>query len=212
MFLDIPETVQTRMSALEERDRIDRVDGTERLERLRQIPSETGRFIALLAALAPEGTWIEIGTSAGYSSLWLALAARERATTLRTFEILSSKATMAAETFATAGVDDVVTLVHGDFLGHVDDLGDISFCFLDAEKDVYDRCYEAVVSKMVPGGLLVADNAISHQVDLRPMLDKALADPRVDAMIAPIGKGELVCRRRANTRDILETGRNPDSH
>jgi len=199
------------MSALEERDRVDRADGTERLDRLRQIPRETGHFIALLAASAPRDTWIEIGTSAGYSSLWLALAARERDATLTTFELLASKHAMAAETFATAEVNDVVTLVQGDFLDHVNELGDISFCFLDAEKEVYERCYQAVVPKLVPGGLLVADNAISHQVDLQSLLDTALSDPRVDAMIVPIGKGELVCRRRTVLHDVLKVDQSPDS-
>ena len=55
--------------------------------------------------------------------------------------------------------------------------------------------YEVLVPAMVPGGILVADNAINHQVTLRPMLDRALQDQRVDALIVPIGKGELVCRR-----------------
>ena len=45
-------------------------------------------------------------------------------------------------------------------------------------------------------GLLVADNAISRQADLQPMLDAALSDPRVDALVVPIGTGELVCRKR----------------
>jgi predicted O-methyltransferase YrrM len=49
---------------------------------------------------------------------------------------------------------------------------------------------------MVSGGLLVADNAINHEETLRPMLDRALSDPRVDAMIVPIARGELVCRKR----------------
>ena len=211
VFLDIPDVVQARMSTLEQRDRIDRTDGTERLDRLRQIPPETGHFIALLAASAPRGSWIEIGTSAGYSSLWLALAVRERGATLTTFELLSSKYAMAIDTFAAAQVNDVVTPVLGDFLDHVDELNDISFCFLDAEKEVYGRCYHDVVSRLVPGGLLVADNALSHEVDLRSMLDAALSDPRVDAMIVPIGKGELVCRRRTSIRDIPAVAQIPDS-
>ena len=48
---------------------------------------------------------------------------------------------------------------------------------------------------MIEGGILVADNAINHYKTLKPMLDKALVDERVDALIVPIGKGELVCRR-----------------
>jgi predicted O-methyltransferase YrrM len=196
MFHDIPDSMSLAMRALEDRDAIDRVDGTAQLDRLRQIPPETGRFIALLAASSPPGSWVEIGTSAGYSSLWLALACRERAQILTTFEVLETKATMASATFASAQVNDVITLVHGDFLDFVGQLGDISFCFLDAEKNIYGQCYEAVVPRLVPGGLLVADNAINHLVTLAPMIDAALVDPRVDALVVPVGEGELVCRKR----------------
>ena len=196
MFHDIPQPMHKKMEELERRDAIDHIDGTAMLDRLRQIPPETGRFLALLAASAPKGAWIEIGTSAGYSTLWLALACRERGQTLTTFEILAAKSAIAAQTIAAAEVSDVVTLVEGDFLTHIDGLGDIGFCFLDAEKDIYGPCYDVIVPRLVPGGLLVADNAISRQTDLQPMLDAALSDPRVDALVVPIGTGELVCRKR----------------
>ena len=196
MFGDIPQSIHQKMDELEKRDAIDRVDGTAMLDRLRQIPPETGKFLTLLAASAPKGAWIEIGTSAGYSTLWLALACREQGQTLTTFEILTAKSAMAAQTIAAAGVSDVVTLVEGDFLAHIDGLGDIGFCFLDAEKEIYGPCYDAIVPRLVPGGLLVADNAISRQTDLQPMLEAALSDPRVDALVVPIGTGELVCRKR----------------
>ncbi|MFX1316425.1 MAG: hypothetical protein ACFE9T_11215 [Promethearchaeota archaeon] len=48
---------------------------------------------------------------------------------------------------------------------------------------------------MIKGGIFVADNAINHYESLKPMLDKSLADKRVDALIVPIGKGELLCRK-----------------
>jgi predicted O-methyltransferase YrrM len=184
------------MRYLEEIDSQDRQDGTPRLLRLRQIPSETGKFLALLAVGAPQGAWIEIGTSAGYSTLWLALACRETGHTITTFEVLEEKIALARETFRLAEVEDVVTLVAGDAREHLADCQDIAFCFLDTEKEVYAECYELVVPRLVPGGLLVADNAINHQETLQPLLDRALSDERVDALIAPIGKGELVCRRK----------------
>lgn len=195
MFHDIPLSILLEMQSLEAMDAQDRVDGTVRLQRLRQIPPETGRFLCLLAAESPAGSWIEIGTSAGYSTLWLALACRERAQQITTFEIMPAKSAMARATFKSAGVTDIVTLVEEDFLNYVDRLGDISFCFLDAEKEVYAPCYEAVVPRLVPGGLLVADNAINHEETLRPVLERALSDPRVDALVVPVGKGELICRK-----------------
>ena len=71
MFHDISPEIQIQMQRLEAIDAKDREDGTPRLQRLRQIPPETGKFIALLAANAPAGQMLEIGTSAGYSTLWL---------------------------------------------------------------------------------------------------------------------------------------------
>jgi len=196
MFSDLSDATLERMHELEERDEQDRDDGTPQLHRLRQITPDTGRFIALWAASAPHGAMIEIGTSAGYSALWLAQACRLSGRTLTTFEILPDKAALARETFERTGVDDVVHLVLGDFLDHAHEISDIAFCFLDAEKDVYEACYEVVVSKMVPGAILIADNATSHRDELQPMIDRVLADDRVDAMVATVGKGELVCRRR----------------
>ncbi len=200
MFHDIPMEVLGRMHELERRDVEDRSDGTPRLERLRQVPPETGRFLALWAASAPNGPCIEIGTSAGYSALWLALACRATGRTLTTFEVLEQKAALARETFSRASVGDVVRLVEGDFLEHVDEFDEIAFCFLDAEKEVYKACYDVVVPRLVPGGILIADNAINHRQTLQPLLDDALADERLDALIVPIGKGELVCRKRAERR------------
>lgn len=196
MFHEIPPVLLARMRELEAIDARDRADGTPRRDRLRQIPPAVGRFIAILAASAPAGRWIEIGTSAGYSTLWLALACRAVGRTITTYEILPAKAELARRTFAAAGVGDVVDFVHGDALEHLADCQDVAFCFVDAEKEIYGLCYEALVPRMVPGGILVADNAINHQSILRPMLDRALSDERVDAMIVPIGHGELVCRNR----------------
>jgi predicted O-methyltransferase YrrM len=196
MFNDMPLSIAARMHELEAMDARDRTDGTPRMQRLRQITREVGKFIALLAATAPEGQYLEIGTSAGYSTLWLALACRSVGRKVTTFEIMDDKAELARQTFKAACVGDVVELVHGDALTHLPNCRDIAFCFLDAEKEIYGSCYESVVTHMVSGGILVADNAISHQAALQPMLNRAMADDRVDALIVPIGRGELVCRKR----------------
>ncbi len=196
MFNDLDADVLEVMRELEARDERDRDDGTPHLERLRQITPDTGRFISLWAASAPAGAWIEVGTSAGYSALWLAQAARVSGRTLTTYEILPEKARLARETFARARATDVVHLVEGDFLDHADEVEDVAFCFLDAEKDVYETCYEVLVPKMVPGAILIADNFTSHRDELQTMLERVLDDGRVDAMVATVGKGELVCRRR----------------
>jgi predicted O-methyltransferase YrrM len=184
-----------RMQYLETIDAQDRQDGTPRLDRLRQVPPETGKFIALLAASAPAGTYLEVGTSAGYSTLWLALACHAVGRKITTFEVMAEKVCLARETFRLAGVEQTVTLVAGDAREYLQDYHDIAFCFLDAEKEIYQDCYEAVIPRMVSGGLLVADNAINHRATLQPMLNRVLKDARVDSLIVPLGKGELVCRK-----------------
>jgi predicted O-methyltransferase YrrM len=195
MFHPIPTAVRDRMHYLEQIDAADRIDGTRRTERLRQVPPETGRFLAILAAGAPEGDLIEIGTSAGYSALWLALAAAAGGRRVETFEVLPEKVALARETFRVAQVEHLVSLTKGDALDHLDGYDQIGFCFLDAEKEMYAACYDAVVPRLVPGGLLVADNAINHRKILQPMIDRAIEDPRVDALVVPIGTGELLCRK-----------------
>jgi predicted O-methyltransferase YrrM len=195
MFHNIPAPIQAQMDRLERIDAQDRVDGTPRLQRLRQIPPETGRFLALLAANAPDGKMIEIGSSAGYSTLWLSLVCRTTDRQVTTFEILEDKARLARQTFQAAQIEAFVNLVEGDAVKLLPDYKGVAFCFLDAEKEVYGPCYEAVILNMVSGGLLVADNAINHRATLQPMIDSALGDRRVDAMVVPVGKGLLVCRK-----------------
>ena len=177
MFHDIPDAVRERMRYLEEMDARHRREERDHFDRLRQIPPETGRFLALLASGAPDGAWIEIGASGGYSAMWIALAARARGACLTTFEISDKKVEIARETFLAAGLDDVVDLVHGDAREHLDGQKGIAFCFLDAEKECYPDCYEAVVPNMVAGGILAADNVISHEKVLGPWNAEVLSDP-----------------------------------
>ncbi len=195
MFHSIPQTTLERMQILEEIDARDRQDGTPRMQRLRQITPDTGRFLALVAANAPEGACLEIGTSAGYSTLWIAMACQMSGRTMTTFEVLPEKAKLARETFQITQMEGIIKLVEGDARDYISQYPKIAFCFLDAEKELYGECYEAVVPNLARGGLLVADNAIDFRETLQPMLDRALADERVDALIVPIGKGELVCRK-----------------
>lgn len=196
LFTDIPKAMLDRMAYLEERDARDRTDGTDKLERLRQVPPETGMLLTILAARAPAGPMLEIGTSGGYSALWLSLAAKQRGDKLATFELLPEKADLARGTFEKAQVWDQVNLVRGDARGHLEDYKEIAFCFLDAEKEMYAEFYKEIVPRLLPGGMLVADNVISHKEDLAEFVEMARKDKKVDAAVLPVGKGLLVCVKR----------------
>lgn len=195
MFHQIPDEVLARMRELKQMESKDTADDTARFERLRQIPPETGHLLALIAASAPSGAFIEIGTSGGYSGLWISLACRALGRGLTTFEIAEAKVALATETFRKAGVDDIVSIVPGDVREQLAGQSDVAFCFLDVEKNLYQECYDAVLPNMVSGGLLVADNIISHAGNLAEFLDRAEGDERVDTMIVPVGNGVLLVRR-----------------
>ena len=195
MFQTISPAMQARMRFLEQLDAEDRLDGTPHTERLRQIPPVTGRFLAILAASVPEGEIVEIGTSAGYSTMWLTLACAAGGRPITTFEVLDNKIALAQETFRSAGIEDCVRLVPGDAREFLPTMQPIAFCFLDADKTIYQDCYDLVVPNLASGGLFLADNVISHATELEPFLERAAVDERVDAVVVPIGKGLLLCRK-----------------
>ena len=196
MFHPIPDLILKRMVFLErlyKEQQGGHIDA--QIGKLCQIPPETGQFISILAASTPKGTWLELGTGGGYSTLWLSLSCQAVKTKIYTFEKDENKLALARETIKKARVSTYVEMVAGDLLEQLSDYQDVSFCFLDTSKDIYADCYEKVVANMVPGGILIADNAISHQHELQHMLARVQTDGRVDATIVPIGKGLLMCRK-----------------
>lgn len=209
MFLELTPETLLRMKMLEERDAAERRAGSRDLRRLRQIPCETGRFLALCAACAPEGLWVEIGTGGGYSALWIAAACRERGHRLVTVEIDPYKADLALETCRAGGVGDVVDVILGDGVAYLEKVGPISFLFLDADKEVYLPCYERAVPLLVQGGILLADNVVSKRDALEVFLARTLSDSRVDATVVPVGEGVLFARKKAAVRGSGRTGEHP---
>ena len=196
MFQEIPKAILDRMHELEEVDTRDRQDGTPHLKRMRQIPPETGRVLAFLAASAPtDGAWLEIGTSAGYSAMWLSLAARYRSKTLITFELLPEKVELARETFKKTKLGGLVELKHGDARGHISDYAEVAFCFVDCEKEMYLEIFERVSQNIIEDGLLIFDNVISHREKLTDFLSAIGSDTHFDQVTLPVGKGLLVCRK-----------------
>lgn len=188
MFHDISANMQQVMRALEEE--------TERNQSaLRSVSIDVGRSLALLAMSAPQGTFLELGSSGGYSSLWLSLAARARGITLTTVELDEKKVALVRENISRAGVAGSVQAVHGDALDYAGRFEEIGFCFSDLQPpELNARVYEKVVPRLVPGGLLVIDNVTSPRIQ-RGLLDRAENDARVDCVLLPFPKGDLICRK-----------------
>ncbi|HEY5627920.1 MAG TPA: class I SAM-dependent methyltransferase [Candidatus Limnocylindrales bacterium] len=192
----ISERVRTVMAALEARDAADRADGTPREQRLRAIRPAVGEMLVTLIVATGARTILEVGTSSGYSALYLATGARRTGGRVITFEVDPAKVELAQRSFADAGVDDIIELRHADGVAGLRSFaGTAHLVFLDAEKDDYLGMLEPAIEALRPGGLLVADNLLSHEADLAGFRDAALGDPRLVGLVVPIGRGELVAAR-----------------
>jgi predicted O-methyltransferase YrrM len=132
------------------------------------VPVEDGRLLRVLAESTGAKRVVEIGTSNGYSGLWLCLALRATGGTLTTYEIDRGRAALARDNFKRAGVDRLVTLVEGD--AHVE-VGKrkepIDLLFVDADKEGYLDYLNKLLPLMRPGGLIVAHNMRSPAPDPR---------------------------------------------
>lgn len=192
----VPPQVREAMASLEARDAADRTDGTPRSRRLRAISPEVGRFLLTVGLGAGARTIVEVGTSAGYSTLWLALVAQRTDGRVTTFEIDPAKVELARHTFAEAGVEDRVDLRPSDGAAGLRAFsGTADLVFLDAEKEDYVRALEPAIEALRPGGLLIADNLTSHAQDLEGFRAAALGDPRLSGLVVTIGRGELLAVR-----------------
>jgi len=130
------------------------------------VPPEDGRFLRILAEMSDAKHVVEIGTSNGYSGIWLCLALRTTGGKLTTFEIDADRAKLARENFARAGVEDMVTLVEGDAHEEVTEIEDeIDILFLDADKEGYIDYLNKLVPRVRPGGIIIAHNMNPRMAD-----------------------------------------------
>lgn len=195
-FPIIDARAQTVLSRLEERDALERTRGTPRRQRLRQITPDVGRFLHTLVLANRPRSIVEIGTSGGYSTIWLATAARQIGAAVVTLEVDPAKVRLARANLEEAGLTDVTTVVQGDAAAYLRERRDpVGFVFLDAEKEDYLTYLELVVPLLAQGGLLVADNLVSHAEELTHFRERALSDERLAALVVPIEKGELLAVR-----------------
>lgn len=188
VFHDISANMQQVMRELEEQ--------TARDQRsLRSVFTDVGRCLSLLAMSAPQGAFLELGSSGGYSSLWLSLAARAKGVTLTTVDLDEKKVALAGQNICRAGAAGSVQVFHGDALDYAIRFEEIAFCFSDIEPPESNaKVYELVVPRLLPGGWLVIDNVTSPRIQAN-LLERARSDARVDCVLLPFPKGDLICRK-----------------
>jgi predicted O-methyltransferase YrrM len=169
-----------------------------RLDRWRVLEPDAGRLVWFLAQALGTRSIVEIGTSRGVSTLWLADAARATGGHVLSLDLDEAAQDDARRSVAGAGLADRVTFRvqdGGAALAGMDD-GGVDLLFLDAERTEYPSWWPHPVRVLRPGGVLVADNALSHPEEIAPLRDLLEKDPAVTTETIAVGKGELVALRR----------------
>lgn len=174
-----------------------------------QIGPEQGVFTTLLTRLSGARNVVEVGTFTGYSSICFARGLPDDGTLLA-LDISEEWTSVARRYWERAGVSDKIELRIGPALESLRALPEdtrFDLAFLDADKTGYLDYWEELVPRIRPGGLLLADNTLSHGrvVDpeqtaphvqgIRDFNDRLVADDRVSQVLLPLGDGLTLARK-----------------
>lgn len=182
--------VRTVLERLEREDADERARGLPPSDRSRAVVPTTGRFLFALVAPQTDCEVLEIGGSRGYSTIWLAAGVRNLGGRVLSLEHDPAKVEAWRTNVADAGLEEWAELVDGDAfetLGRLDDVFDV--VFLDAEKDDYEGLFALARGKLEPGGLVVADNVLSHPDPLARYSAARQADPTLLSVTVPLDRG-----------------------
>ncbi len=165
----------------------------DRTQRLRNVEPETAAMMSVLVRGAGATRLLELGTSNGYSAIWLADAAEETGGELLSVEVDQGRGGEAAGNVERAGLSSVVELRVEDAAETLAGLPDADrdFIFLDAERDTYVSYWPNLVRVLARPGLLLVDNAISHAEEIAEFRALVEADERVTVALIGVGAGVL---------------------
>ncbi|MGA0558800.1 O-methyltransferase [Larkinella sp. VNQ87] len=170
------------------------LQATAKRDKLLNITPDTGTFLSLLVKATEARAILEIGTSNGYSTLWLAEAVQRTGGRVTTVELNPAKAELARANFEKIGLSLFIDLVVSDAETFLQTTQPHSFDFIfwDADRTQYVSHWRSVNASLKPGGLVVVDNAVSHRQELAPFQKLLEETPGFSTALVPVGKGELL--------------------
>ena len=154
------------------------------------VAEATGRFLFSLVAPQADCEVLEVGAGRGYSTIWLGAGVRYLGGRVLSLEKDPEVAADWRRNVADAGLEQWCELVEGDALEalrRIDDVFDV--VFLDAEKDDYEALFRLGRERLEPGGLVVADNVLSHAETLGSYSAARQADPTLSSVTVPLDRG-----------------------
>ncbi len=186
----LDDRVRAVLARLEAEDADERERGLPAAERARQVARTTGRFLYAFVAPQTACDVLEVGGSRGYSTIWLAAGVRLFGGRVVSLEHDPAKADAWERNIEEAGLAEWAQLVEGDAfetLQRIDDGFDV--VFLDAEKEDYERLFALARERLEPGGVVIADNVLSHADTLGAYSAARQADPTLESVTVPLDRG-----------------------
>jgi predicted O-methyltransferase YrrM len=193
----VSDPLDSVLTELEQFGKMNDASTTEYPRRMLNVTRDTGEFLAVLVRAMLARRVLEIGTSNGYSTLWLASAARAIGGSVTTVEVADYKVELASANFVRSGLARYISVVHDDASRVLERLSENAFdlVFLDSERSAYPKWWLNLRRVLRPGGLLVVDNATSHPEELTPFVALVKADAAFFTSIVPVGNGEFLAVR-----------------
>jgi predicted O-methyltransferase YrrM len=172
-------------------------DKQDRLERLRNLEPDTAELLALMVRATDARRVLELGTSNGYSTLWLADALRDTGGHLVSVELDPERSAQATRNLARGGLNKYAEVLVQDARDALRQSPDAHWdlVFLDAERPEYVSYWPDLIRALRPGGLLAVDNVTSHAGELTEFRSLISDDPAMAEAVAPTGAGLLLAVR-----------------
>ena len=162
------------------------------------IPKQTGVMLNMFIKMMNAKNALEIGTSNGYSGLWLAKALKTTGGHLTTIEFYEKRQSVAIENFKKCEVADIITPIQGSAIMILENLPQnekFDFVFIDANKQEYIKYFNLIKPHLTEKCLITADNILSHAEKVKPFVDAVDADEEFQYEILELPGGLLVAYR-----------------
>ncbi|WP_066400210.1 O-methyltransferase [Neobacillus mesonae] len=166
--------------------------------KMKNITKETGEFLSILIKSNKAKSVLEVGTSNGYSTIWLAQNFLDSEGHVTTLEFNDNKVTMALDNFRRAELESIISLHHGDAGEFIKNQEDqiFDFIFLDSDRKQYLNWWEDLNRILKPNSLMIVDNVNSHRQEVDEFIEIVKNSEVHDSLIVDVGKGQLMIYKK----------------
>ena len=172
----------------------------ERSKKMLNLEPDTAQFLHILIRSTRRTHLLEIGTSNGYSTIWLAWAASTAGGRVISIDRDTHKQAQADANLRHVGLREMVELKYGDATEIVAELsGPFDCVFFDADRYSAPAQLSLLIPKLAPDVLLLADNVLSHPGEIAGYLRSLESLPQFERVILPVGKGLSLAYRAAGS-------------